>query len=129
VITVFLCDVSISVIFVCCCIKLINQTVDAQTACFPSFNIIKEFFRLTRPLSIFTISGLLCRGLIGISPNVSVLLAGTIISGQVSINLRRNETSQRKTVFFSITTQFYTDSHSVDNPYQWKSPLIQNRKN
>jgi len=30
-------------------------------------------------LSIFTISGLLCRGLNGISSNVSVLLAGTII--------------------------------------------------
>jgi len=33
---------------------------------------------------IFAISGLLCRGLNGISPNVSVLLAETIISGQVS---------------------------------------------
>jgi len=34
--------------------------------------------------TIFTISGLLCRGLIGISSNVSVLLSGTLISGQVS---------------------------------------------
>jgi len=35
-------------------------------------SILKEFFRLTRPLTL-----LLCRGLYGISSNVSVLLAGT----------------------------------------------------
>jgi len=40
--------------------------------------------------TIFTISGLLCRGLIGISPNVSVLLAGTEKFGEIPIRPRHN---------------------------------------
>jgi len=73
-------------------------TIRVIYTCFFGTGILSAIFK-TCPRSIpgiftiFTISGLLCRGLIGISPNVSVLLAGIIISGLGSTPIRPRHNS------------------------------------